>query len=273
MPPYANRNQSFSTGSPASPSVAGLSLFHDTRRAQLADDLSFLCGDIQFPVLSRVKAALTNICGPTTRAKPVKTKTQTESSTFSSLKNMLSCRSHSIDTSFFDEKDIRQSSLRSAITLNSSQGEPITGDLTQYGEKQSAKCLCKRVSQFTSSSRQVNSESLHSRFSDASLFSNTFDASRMSPSAIIRHRRAMLPLWIDTALARFYPSNTESQHTRHSQGLFPSSSETLSIARLNSPVGQSGFKVDVHRLAKGRCRRAERIEVKQPRDKWNGNWI
>ena len=272
MPSYANRDQSFFSGSPTSPSIAGLSLFHDTRRARLADDLSFLCVDMKFPILSKARDAIIETCGSTTRVKPVEAKRQIESLTFSFLRDMLRCRSHSIDSSFFDETDIRQSSLRSAISVDSRKGESVKGDFMQFGEKQSTTCLARGVPQCTSSSSQVSDDTDHSRFSDTPLLPHTFDAGRISQPAIIRRRRAMLPLWINTTLVRVYPNDAESRYFRHSQGLFPSSSETLSVA-VTSPMNQSGIQVHVDRLAEGCGQRVDSFEVKQPRDKWNGNWI
>lgn len=265
MPSHANRTNSFFSG-PSSPSVIGLSLFHDNGRARLADDLSFLCGDIKFPVLSRAKEAMINVCNSTSKPKPAKAKKRLESTTFSSIKNVLTCRSHDIDSSFFDEKDIQQSSFRSATTVDSWKG-----DSTQFREKEQTKCFTKSVS--SSSSEEDTSDSGHSRFSVATALPHTFDAGRISQPAIIRRRRDMLPLWINTALTRFYPSNTESRYVRHRQGIFPSSSETLDLDYSTSSIGQSGIEVAVDNLAESPRNRLDAFEVRQPRGKWNGNWI
>lgn len=247
-----------------SPPVTGLSLFHDNGRAHLVDDLSFLCGDIKFPVLSKCKKALTKSCGSTTEAKAIKSKRTTESSTFSSIKDMLSCRSHNIDSSFFDEKDFRQLSISSTKTVDSS---------LNFKEKDQTTCTTKSVSRFTSNSSEGSSEYGQSRFSTASDCLHTLDTDRIFQPAIIRRRRNMLPLWINTAISRFYPSNAESRHAQLGQGVFPSSLETLSLEFAPSPVGQGGFEVEVDRLAGGEGRRVDAIEMKQPRGKWNGNWI
>jgi hypothetical protein len=264
MPAPTHRTTSFFNGSISSPPVTGLSLFHDNGRAHLADDLSFLCGDIKFPVLSKCKKALIKMCGSTTEAKPVKAKPRTESSTFLTLKNMLSCRSHNIDSSFFDERDFRQLSVSSTKTMDSS---------LQFKEKDQTICTTKSVSRFTSSSSEDSSDFGQSRFSTASDCLHTLDTGRIFQPAIIRRRRDMLPLWINTALSRFYPNNAELRHARLRQGSFPSSPETLSVGFAPSPVGQGGFEVEVDRLAGDQGNRVDTIEAKQPRGKWNGNWI
>jgi hypothetical protein len=270
MPAPNHRTNSFFNGSISSPPVTGLSLFHDNGRAHLADDLTFLCGDIHFPLLSKAKKALNKRCGSTIEAKSVKPKSRTEPSTFSTLKNMLSCRSHNIDSSFFDEKDFQQSLVPSTKTMDST--ETIESS-PHFKEKDQTTCTTKSVSRFTSSSSEDSSAYGRSRFSTASDCLHTLDTGRIFQPAIIRRRRDMLPLWINTALSRFYPNNAESRHARLRQGSFPSSPETLSVEFAPSPVGQCGFEVEVDRLAGGEGNRVDAIEVKQPRDKWNGNWI
>ncbi|KAJ9099020.1 hypothetical protein QFC20_005777 [Naganishia adeliensis] len=264
---YNRRTSPLLKGSPSASSFAGLSLFHDNSRSHLLDDLTVLCGDIKFPLLNMAKEKIVKKCGTIEKSKPVGPAKRQESSTFASLRDVFLCRTRSVESSFFDDKHLQQSSSQSANTFDW-LGHPAMQ--YPFEEKNGTGYSDNSL---TSTSSGMSSESEKLSFNSLAT-SQVLDTQRVSRRPSIFRRRAMLPLWINTALARIYPNNSESRFSRINGTSFPSSPQTLSLEFPTSPASFTGIKVDVDGLNERRESAGSGGSAeKKPRNKWNGNWV
>lgn len=265
---YNRRTSPLLNGSPLAPSFAGLSLFHDNSRSHLLDDLTVLCGDIKFPLLHKAKEKIVKKCGLIEKSKAVGPAKRQESSTFATLRDVFLCRTRSVESSFFDEKHLQHSSRPS------SNFDRFGRSAMQYpfGEKNGAGYRDNSLISSTSSGMSSGYEK--SSFNSLATSAQTLDPHRVSPGPPICRRRAMLPLWINITLARFYSSNAEARSSRDNGASFPSSPQTINLGFSTSPASFEGIQVDVdgldeRRESAGSCGSAEM----KPRNKWNGNWV
>jgi hypothetical protein len=206
---YNRRTSPLLNVSPSAPSFAGLSIFHDNSRSHLLDDLTVLCGDIKFPLLHKAKEKIVKKCGPIEKSKPVGPAKRQESSTFATFRDVFLCRTRSVESSFSDEKHLQQSSSRPGNSIRigrSAMKYPFEG-------KNGAGYRDNSLNSSTSSGMSSGYEK--SSFNSLATSAQTLDTRRVSSRPPICRRRAMLPLWINTTLARFYPSNAEARYSRN----------------------------------------------------------
>lgn len=260
---YNRRTSPLLGGSPIAPSFAGLSLFHDNSRSHLLDDLTVLCGDIKFPLLNKAKEKIVTKCASIEQSKSVK---RHESSTFATLRDVFSCRTRSTDSSFFDaEEELQQSSIRSGKTCDWFGRPAMQSPLNEK------KGLAYWDDSLTSTSSGASTESEKFSSLSHSTPAQTPDFHRLTRRPPISRRRAMFPLWINTAIARIYPNNAESRYARVGRASFPSLPETLSLDFPTSPESFVGVQVDTDGL--NGVRASDGSVEKKPRNKWNGNWV